>query len=103
MNYKTKKKVVNCNVAICIANQNDIFKNVEKHILTSSPSKFRWERPCSHEMGVKGNFATTLPSKIELNMDSKEVKAKPIANILFIFTCKSEIKNGSKYFIRSVY
>ena len=57
-----------------------------KHILTSSPSKFRWERPCSHEIGVKGNFATTLPSKIELNIDSKEVKAKPIANILFIFT-----------------
>ena len=54
-------------------------------------------------MGVKGSLATTLPSKIELNMERRAVKAKPdrvgafrgkywtgldqpIANIDFIFT-----------------
>jgi len=28
-------------------------------------------------MGVKGSLATTLPSKIELNMERRAVKAKP--------------------------
>ncbi len=37
-------------------------------------------------IGVKGSLATTLPSKMELNMERSEVKAKPMANMDFIFT-----------------
>jgi hypothetical protein len=37
-------------------------------------------------MGVNGSLATTLPSKMELNMERREVKAKPMANIDFILT-----------------
>ena len=36
------------------------------------------------EMGVKGSLATTFPSKIELKVERRAVKAKPIANIDFI-------------------
>uniref|UniRef100_A0A0K2UIP8 Uncharacterized protein n=1 Tax=Lepeophtheirus salmonis TaxID=72036 RepID=A0A0K2UIP8_LEPSM len=37
-------------------------------------------------MGEKGNLATTFPSKSELNMESKEVKAKPMPSMDFILT-----------------
>jgi hypothetical protein len=43
-------------------------------------------------MGVNGSLATTLPSKIELNMERRDVKANPMANIDFIFTIICKIK-----------
>ena len=50
------------------------------------PKRLRCESPWSHGIGVNGSLATTFPSKMELNIDRREVKANPIANIDFIFT-----------------
>ncbi len=44
----------------------------------------RWLRPVTHEMGMKGSFATTRPSKMLLKVLSRAVKTTPIANIDFI-------------------
>ena len=70
----------------------------------SSPDRFLCESPCTHEIGVNGNLATTLPSNlckiclseryktniqltyIELNIPRRAVNAKPIASIDFILT-----------------
>ncbi len=43
-------------------------------------------RTWNQVMGVKGNLATTRPSKIELNIERRDVKAKPMANMDFILT-----------------
>ena len=80
---------------------------MKEQSVKSSPGKFRCERPWTHEMGVKGSLATTLPSNLkrknwyfsvfigacnccitymELNIPRSAVKAKPMASIDFIFT-----------------
>merc|ERR1719187_1648375 len=52
----------------------------------SSPRRILWLSPWTQYIGVKGSLATTLPSKIVLNMDRRAVKANPMANIDFILT-----------------
>lgn len=59
--------------------------DVIKFTLCSMKQKpYLCENPWIHDIGVKGNLATTRPSNIEENVDSSAVKAKPIASILFI-------------------
>merc|ERR1719331_225389 len=52
----------------------------------SSPSRILQLSPGIQQNGVKGSFATTLPSKMVLNIDRRAVNAKPIANMDFILT-----------------
>ena len=63
-----------------------MYKKMKEQSVKSSPNKLRWDNPWSQVIGVNGSFATTLPSKIELNIESKDVNAKPMANMDFIFT-----------------
>ena len=42
---------------------------------------------------MNGRWATTLPSKIELNMERSDVKTKPMANIDFILTIIKSLKS----------
>ena len=42
---------------------------------------------------MNGRWATTLPSKIELNMERRDVKTKPMANIDFILTIIKSLKS----------
>merc|ERR1719331_3014500 len=52
----------------------------------SSPSRILQLSPGIQQNGEKGSFATTLPSKMVLNIDRRAVNAKPIANMDFILT-----------------
>ena len=49
--------------------------------MKSLPGKFRCDKPWMNEIGTNGKRATTLASKMLLNIDSKAVKANPVANL----------------------
>lgn len=49
--------------------------------MKSLPGKFLCDKPWINEIGTNGNLATTLASKMLLNIDNKAVKANPVANL----------------------
>lgn len=83
---------------------------MKEQSVKSLPGRLRCERPCTHDIGTNGNFATTRPSKLAvyrmgmknkqkffkstkknntymlLNMDNSAVNVIPMANIDFILT-----------------
>jgi hypothetical protein len=58
-----------------------MYRKIKEHSVKSLPGKFLCDKPWMNEIGTNGNRATTFASKMLLNIDSKAVKANPVANL----------------------